>query len=351
MKRLFRSKESVLGCLLVLVSLLVPFLVCEAAYRVKNVLRPQVLGEAIVPDALLGWRIRPGYRFSGEKKDASGRPHPVEIAVDGNGFREYGPERGRLRVFCLGDSFTFAKDVSQNETYYHVAGELAPADVFACGVDGYGGMQEYLVLDQWIDRVKPDVVVWQFCLNDFIGNDVRLTRMSAKNQCQAPQPFLTPQGKVRYASPGEGSLGRIARYLPSAFLRAMAHRIDNRKGLPTLENTVETRIEKGDAAALALFRESVETTDRIMAKVRARCGRLPIVAFNVDTKAPYHGAFREIFARHGIKLLDTVPALVQEAAAKGETVFAGDGAHWNAAGHRICGEVLAGVLKEVAGAR
>lgn len=347
MTRFSRAKESLLGCLLVLISLLAPFLVCEAAYRVKNVLHPQVLGQAIVPDAVLGWRIRPDYRFSGERKDASGQLHPVEIAVDANGFREYGPARGQLRVFCLGDSFTFAKDVSQRETYYHVAGELVPADVFACGADGYGSMQEFLVLDQWIGKVKPDVVVWQFCSNDFIGNDVRLTRLSAKNQCQVLQPFLSPQGTAYYASPGEGALGRIVHYLPSAFLRAMAHRIDNRNGLPTLENTVETHIERGDAAALALFKDSAETTDRIMGKVRARCGTLPIVAFNIDTKAPYDAALREICARHGIRLLDAIPLRIQEAAAKGETVFAEDGAHWNASGHRICGEVLADVLKEI----
>ena len=347
MTRFLRPKESILGCLLVIISLLAPFLVCEAAYRVKNALHPQALGEAIVPDAVLGWRIIPNYHFSGEKKDASGRAHPVEIAVDANGFREYGPARGQLRVFCLGDSFTFAKDVSQQETYYHVAGERVPADAFACGADGYGSMQEFLLLDRWIEEVKPDVVVWQFCSNDFIGNDVRLTRLSAKNQCQVLQPFLSPQGAVYYANPGEGALGRIVHYLPSAFLRAMAHRIDNRNGLPTLENTVETKIEKGDATALALFKYSVETTDRIMGKVRARCGTLPIVAFNIDTKAPYDAAFREICARHDIRLLDAIPLRIQEAAAKGETVFAEDGAHWNAAGHRICGELLAEVLKEL----
>ena len=116
-----------------------------------------------------------------------------------------------------------------------------------------------------------------------------------------------------------------------------------------LRDMVVTEVpkEKGDAAALALFKDSVGTTDRIMGKVRAKCGTLPIVAFNIDTKAPYDAAFRDICARHDIRLLDAIPLRIQEAAAKGETVFAEDGAHWNAAGHRICGELLAGVLREL----
>jgi hypothetical protein len=340
-------KSSLVAATLAGASFLMVFVLGEAAFRAKNAFFERPLGEVVVRDAILGWRARPDYRFAGEKRDAAGKAHPVEISTDHQGFRAFAaPSAGPPRVFFLGDSFTFAKDVSQPETYYAVLGNRLDLAVFAYGCDGFNSLQEYLVLDAWFDRIKPDVVVWQFCYNDFIGNSAYLTRRSAKNQCQVEQPFLAPDGAVVYRNPGDGFWCDWTKRAPSALLHSLAYRFDNRHGLPALENTIETVIEK-EGALFGPFQEAVKTTGEIMDKVRARCGAIPILAFNVDTRAPYHAAFRSLCAAHGIRFLEKVPEAIQEASNNGAIVFAEDGGHWSALGHKVCAEILA---PEVAGA-
>ena len=112
-------------------------------------------------------------------------------------------------MLCIGDSFTFAKDVSQQETYYAVLQEKINAAVFAYGADGYDSLQEYLILDKWLDVIKPDVVVWQFCYNDFINNSLELTQQSAKNQCHVSQPYLAAEGQIIYDNPGERRMSTL----------------------------------------------------------------------------------------------------------------------------------------------
>ncbi len=339
--------ELLYRCLPVAVFLLVFLLSCEATCRFGEYFFPQVLREDVVRDTALGWRTQPDYRFSGELRDASDRLHHVEIAIDANGFREFGTRKGALRILCVGDSYTFAKDVSQEETYYSVAGELAPADVFACGTPGHSSLQEFLVLDRWLDKVDPDAVVWQFCWNDFIGNDLRLARSSTKNKCRTLQPFLSPEESVFYATPGGGLLRNCRLPAASAFLRDLAVWTDDRTEPVRAEDTIETRIERGDPKALELLHESLHTTDRIMAMVRARCGDRPIIAFDVNGTPPYHETFQQICGRHQITFLENVAVRIWKASTNGETVCAGDGAHWSAAAHRICGEALAGMLSEM----
>jgi hypothetical protein len=130
-----------------------------------------------------GWKLRP--RASGWQTD-EGR---AWIKVNRWGFR--GPDwtlakpAGTLRVAVLGDSFTEAQQVAEEQTFSAVIErELKrdpplPADsrfhwvnnveVMNFGVDGYGTAQELLTLERDVWRFSPDIVLLAF----FNGNDVR----------------------------------------------------------------------------------------------------------------------------------------------------------------------------------
>ena len=340
-----RKKKFYIPLLLIFCSFFSLFLTLEIAVRVKNALKPTELSPEIERDAKRGWRTRPNFHYQGTKKDAGGLEHNVEITTDPNGFRAFGNTTStRCRVLFIGDSFTFAKDVTQSAPFYAVAGSILDLEVFAYGADGYNTLQEYLVLDEWLDQIQPDVIVWQLCWNDFIGNSLELTRGSAKNQCHTPQPFLAVDGSIEYRNPGDGRFSRLIHAIPSRFLHSIAYRLDNRKGFPATGNTIENIIEtKG--GAFGPFQQAVKTTDLLLKKVQIRCNTIPLLAFNVSAKPPYADAFRNICAKHGITLLEEIPNAIQQADAKGTVVFAEDGGHWNPAGHRICGEILAQTLR------
>ena len=76
-----------------------------------------------------------------------------------------------------------------------------------------------------------------------------------------------------------------------------------------------------------------------MGMVRARVGRLPIIAFNCDDSEPYVGAWTAISAKHDIAYWRDVAQALGSAATEGSTVYVTDG-HWNETGDRVVAEAL-----------
>src|SRR5437867_3136868 len=104
------------------------------------------------------------------------------------GFRRFGdPSSSRPKLLVVGDSFTHALEVSDDKTYYALLGDRLGAEVFAYGAGGYGTLQESLVLDEYVDIIKPDAILWQFCSNDFVNNDLELESMSYYNSTKRPR--------------------------------------------------------------------------------------------------------------------------------------------------------------------
>lgn len=114
---------------------------------------------------------------------------------------------------------------------------------------------------------------------------------------------------------------------------------------------VETQTALGEAAS-SLFIESVQTTDKIMERVRTRAGSIPIAAFVVGSGDfdfyghEYEEALATISRAHDIVLLNGIDAAVRSAEARGAVVRAPDGSHWNETGHRIAGDAIVSSLSE-----
>ena len=51
---------------------------------------------------------------------------------------------------------TQALDASDDQTYFSIAGKILGSTVFAYGCSGYGTLQEYMILDRYIDEIRPD---------------------------------------------------------------------------------------------------------------------------------------------------------------------------------------------------
>ena len=103
----------------------------------------------------------------------------AHMARRGTGFRRFGDLQARKpRVLVIGDSFTHSTWVSDDKLYYAVIQDKLDVEVFAWGAGGYSTLQEYLILDKYIDVIQPDVLLWQFCDNDFIENDLNLDEKS-----------------------------------------------------------------------------------------------------------------------------------------------------------------------------
>jgi hypothetical protein len=157
-------------------------------------------------DQELGWKATEHYQETLVERTNAGRPYSVRRSQKQYGFRQFGDlDSKKMRLLVIGDSFTHATAVSDDRTYHALLAQLLDVEVFAYGAGGYGTLQELMILDRYIDTIRPDVILWQYCANDFINNDNELERLSLVNNNGWVRPYLQ-KGQVLLLSPKESSL-------------------------------------------------------------------------------------------------------------------------------------------------
>ncbi|HRI36927.1 MAG TPA: hypothetical protein PLO50_00055 [Nitrospira sp.] len=98
---------------------------------------------------------------------------------------------GKTRIAPIGDSFTFAEEVSYEDSWgYHLEKTLGPEfQVLNFGVEGYGVAQAYLRYEKDVRMWNPKIVIFSF-----ISHDVRRTMWV--------YPFLAmPDWKMPFSKP------------------------------------------------------------------------------------------------------------------------------------------------------
>jgi lysophospholipase L1-like esterase len=293
----------------------------------------------IAIDPRLGWRSASNYRFDGPRRNVDGSVYTVHVSFRPDGFRVFGdPSAREPRVLVVGDSYTQAVQVSDDDTYYALLGRALGAQMFVYGAGGFGTLQENLILDQYFEAIQPDLIVWQFCSNDFINNAFELEQASVLNNNHLVRPYLE-DGRIVYALPTPDPLGlRTFWGLKSRVAYALLTRWDAFESEARAAGSVEHAIERLGFEHPG-FRRSIDTTDRLLGMLRERVGATPVVAFNCDAAEPYTTAFQMISARHGIDFWPDVARGVDLAQGRGSVVRASD-YHWNPLGHRVVAEAL-----------
>ena len=296
----------------------------------------------------LGWRATANYRFAGWKLNAAGERERVVVTTDGEGFRLRGRGGAGRRFLVVGDSYTHALDASDDETYYARLGATLGVEVDAYGAAGYGTLQEYLFLDEHLDRIRPDAVLLQLCSNDIINNSYDLERGSVVNNNGLRRPYLGADGAISRRLPRPAPW---LRHLANSRLRSLywlLARLDRRRAARGGGETEARIAAQGDR--YPPFAEAVEVTRRVFAMIRRRVpAAVPIYAFSVDGGDPYEDALRRLAEQNGMRYVDGVPQALAAAEGTGMTTRAADGAHWNGRGHGVAAAALAEALAPLAG--
>lgn len=162
----FKTKRREIA--LLAVSMAIGIIISEFLLRI---FLPQITNHLTMfePDPILGWK------FISNGKWEYSYPGGVRSVVEINsiGFRDHTPSSDKERkLLILGDSFVSNVAVNGSEVFTEVMeDQLKNYDVLNFGVVGYGQVQEYLLLQKWIKKIKPDVVLLTIYLrNDFIDN-------------------------------------------------------------------------------------------------------------------------------------------------------------------------------------
>jgi len=122
-------------------------------------------------DPYLGWRFIPNKRgaivYAGES--------PHFIKTNSLGFRDKEPPSDNeniSKILVLGDSFVSNISVKDDEVFTEIIErQLYNTRVMNFGVNGYGQVQEYLLLKQWLGKINPELVILVIYIrNDFDDN-------------------------------------------------------------------------------------------------------------------------------------------------------------------------------------
>lgn len=325
--------------LLILINLFIGLVFGEVIFRIFPQLhqKPPPYDTAEL-DQELGWRQKADYFFEGEQKSLNGVPYPVRLQFGRDGFR-YLPEDStgnRQKIFIIGDSFTQAIEVSNGKAWY----DHLPKDnyqVFVYGMAGYGTLQAYMILDQYIDQIQPDIVIFQSCSNDFLDNQFDLEKAAAYRVSQR-RPYYQLDQSISYGLPLGfwESMIRYSKFL--GFVWDKALRIKMKLGIQR-QNTSEALIaEKGEA--YVLYKKSKEITALLLQKIKDRTRKnLRLLFMHADRFEPQQQDFAQLCKKAQIDFIPFPHENMDSLRLQRET-YTLDGYHWNEHGHRLIGQNL-----------
>ena len=381
---------------LALGSVVIALTLCEIFMRATGISFPRfdrpdaLLGGSLIPGAS-GWYTQEGHGF---------------VAINAAGFRdrdhELAPPPGALRIAVLGDSFTEARHVAQEETFASVAErELAGCAALAgrhpellnFGVTGYGTVQELLLLRERVWNWHPEEVVLAF----FVGNDFR--NNTEPLQKGGRPYFVYRDGRLVLDTSFNDSFGQRLRTGPlgRSFYALVPHvrvlqllmeaselrrrseqlaRFDEEKRTATLEAGEEPGLdnqvyrEPSDPDWQLAWRTTEDLLRMMRDEVRAHGAHFLLLTLSTGIQVHPDPAVRARFAqklgadpdllypdrrlldfaaREGIDALALVLPLRARAEATGQCLHGFEnaipcGGHWNQLGHRAAGEELAKAL-------
>jgi hypothetical protein len=393
------SLTPVQGVFLLLCSFIVLGWIVFPAYRkeiallIASTLLALVMAEAVVRlwfpqfmehdgmfrhDEALGWTFIPDHKggivYPGEAR------HWVEI--NARGFRDDPvPGRGRpsRSLLVLGDSFVSNVSVRDEEVFTELMeNSLADTAVLNFGVNGYGQVQQYLLLEKWYPEIDPDLVLVTIYLrNDFrdnVGGYWLYPRPTAAWDDEQSAVVIRPPGALLEGSPAEPGKAPPRSHLYAAVQSMLAGLADRSRGKDGPERRASRHTPPELYLCLAqpsretgeMFRIMEALLLKIADYVESRGGRIAFVlapsivqveddlwnTMLADYQAEAGDYVRSMpndhlmaFAeRHGLSMLDLLPVL-RAGAERGNAYYNRREQHWNKAGNEAVAEALLAFMR------
>jgi hypothetical protein len=335
------------------VSIFIIFLCCEGALRAKygfvknnaDSVRPEIrvlrakygpvknnagpLGLGI-PDNELGWIPNENLLFYVYDEIFTHKE------LNKHGFRVFGDVRStKKKVLFVGDSYTQAIHVPREKTYYGMLQQRLPIEVFAFGCSGYGTLQEYMIIEKYMQIIKPDAIVIQGCANDIVNNSYDLEKRSLYSNNHQRRPYLTVDNYIEYHNPS--SIWETAgKY--SAFISFLMHRIDKLMvsfySIPAKDPLLQ-RIKPGDKY-YNIYKNGLIITEHLIKKIRSLAPPdVKIYFFCVFNAPPLSEDFNCILDSNDVVNVRLVSESLDAAKARGVPIYCEDHGHWSEQGHAI----------------
>ena len=321
----------------------------ELAVRVYRVFTIKTKGKIIpamyVEDSKLGWGLKPSYEGIVETDEFS-----TKISINSKGFRD--SERADMneesvkKVMGLGDSFTFGYGVEFEKTYLSLLENLLNSlednsttyKVYKYGVPGYSIKEEYLLSETLAPKVKPNLIMVGFDINDHTdcSNSWPKYRVKGGNLFDNLGPIKDPSEKAS-----------IWNYLlDKSYLYPIIKRV-----IKTVD--INRNIESNELKAWRCAEEYLGNIKKL-----ARENDSALLIFFIPHRSQIHqGLVQDKFIKkeyfedlnmllndyckeNDIFYIDLTSELLDEAGLEKYLYYISTDAHWNEFGHSVAAESL-----------
>jgi hypothetical protein len=282
-----------------------------------------------------GWMPPQNQTITVSMPDDSGAYRDFQVTHFSHGFSRWGNlSAEKTKLFIMGDSFTKMDFLPEGYRYYDYMQEGLPGtEFFVFGNGGYGSLQEYMVLNDTIEEIRPDYILWQFCGNDFINNLHSYESSVYLNNVRKERPYLE-DGTISYKKPR-----------PLWWLRKNSRFIDY--ALETYDDHffdmgMKAEREKTGNSPMIIPEEqqkSLLVTEQIFRMVKNRTAVIPVIMFEACYDTP---EYTELCSELNITCINGFQDVLKNSGLVFVNRFTG---HWNAAGNRFVGEYLSAYLR------
>lgn len=289
-----------------------------------------------------GWTPRPHSSESIRIHDSDNCTRTVHIKYYEYGFKRWGdPKTDKIKLFIIGDSFTGMRCVSNGEEYYaYLEKEFKNVELFVFGKGGFGSLQEYMILDDFIDIIKPDIIIWQFTKNDYSDNYYILDKKpyGFGFRLNRPRPYLE-DGKIVYrVQQGVNGIRRyfkIIDYLLGSYNSYLFSKASSDKEL--FSKLKKEYYESRKKYLNKIPKNYYEITANIISMAKKKAGDIPFYFFDVSK---INDKEKKIWAEIGITVIYGLHEYLMSKKKEGIRIRVVDNAHWNKDGNKFAGEFL-----------
>lgn len=317
---------------------------------------------SLAPDPDLGWRLKPS-------RTTHLRWESYDYRVTSNALGYPGPDVAEarppetVRILVTGDAFTSAEGVDTEEAWPRLLearlASLCPGrrfQVLNFAITGYGPNQYAQVVDRFVPRFRPDLVIAEFFVNDF--SDV----LSTQEAFQQSIGFCNPDPD------GVRSVLTLTNLREWMRLHVLGPQLARLRGRPDGNAFLFGGLYYVERQPHNIWTEGARRLEARMSQMDRTCkaqgARLMVASAPASVevcdwaKLPYLPAFLDlsdstkydlglpqrtlqgIADRLSVLLVDLRPPLK----ASKELPFQLHNMHWSRAGHRAVAEHLAGIL-------
>lgn len=281
-----------------------------------------------------GWVLPENTTHQFAREDSPGDIRTVNVQYFQNGFKRWGNvQTNKIKIFIIGDSFTQMNYVSNGEEWYaYLEKSFTNLELFVYGGGGYGNLQEFMILDDFLDVIQPDLILLQFCRNDFQNNLYELDLLTYPCNNHFIRPYLE-NDKIVYRLPLAYSTIRNYSYFADRLLRI--YDVHLAKNI-SKQDFVSTNTKLLNKKYNTTHEKAKDTTSKILSMFKTRAGVIPLYVFGISDRKE----LKHIFESNSFTIIPGILEYLRKKKMQGNHITIVNDGHWNKLGNQLVGEKL-----------